>query len=614
MTEGNKMGHIKVSATRAERTPSEWLPVGARIGDLVNTWAGRSDIVAYVGPGAGGQTPACFNPLCAEVEVNVEVAFGKGISPEMIGDISKRDTLFDWPRASGAIFHEALHARYSRFSLEEAQKELSKYEFQAFMSLEESRIEKHGVDNFPANRVFLRSCALEIVLHDVQQQADEHLAHGVRSIAGLAALTCARVDAGSLDSEDVEEIKAIVIEHLGQDVYDAIREIWIKFQAHDNHTNPAYLYELVREWEKILSQLAKETGEQPEAGAPADKGILVLVDAVLEELKEAIEEAASNVAIATGNEVQEQEQKEDWQEVVDLRSKDARQKRDHEQVAHDVFSASTAEINSTGSGSLLKETRSPTPAERAAAVKIAQLLEKAKYRERDETEIQSILPPGRLRTRAVVQQAAYKAQGSMMNAEPWKRTVRKQTDDPTLKVGVMVDISGSMSAAMEPMAATAWAMSEAARRVQGRCAMVYYGSGVFPTLKPGQHLDQVKVFTAPDATEKFDKAFKSLDGSLGLLQSTGARLLVVVSDGVYTETELDKARHWVKECDRNGVAVLWLSYANEGYNPHRGYLQKITEGTSTQVIENITDPSAAALKIGQAAAKALEKIGRKNAA
>ena len=608
------MGHIKVSASRAERTPSEWLPVGARIGELVNTWAGRSDIVAYVGPGAGGETPACFNPICAEVEVNVEVAFGKGITPEMIGDISKRDTLFDWPRASGAIFHEALHARYSRFSLEAAQKELSKYEFQAFMSLEESRIEKHGVDNFPANRVFLRSCALEIVLHDVQQQAEEHLAHGVRSIAGLAALTCARVDAGSLATEDVEEIKAIVVEHLGQDVYDALREIWIKFQAHDNHTDPRYLYELVREWEEILSKLAKETGEQPEVGMPADKGILILIDAVMDELKEAIQEAASNVAIATGDEVQEQEQKEDWKEVVDLRSKAARQQRDHEQVAHDVFSKSTAEINSTGSGSLLKETRSPTPAERAAAVKIAQLLEKAKYRERDETEIQSILPPGRLRTRAVVQQAAYKAQGSMMNAEPWRRTVRKHTDDPTLKVGVMVDISGSMSAAMEPMAATAWAMSEAARRVQGRCAMVYYGSGVFPTLKPGQHLDQVNVYTAPDATEKFDKAFKSLDGSLGLLQSTGARLLVVVSDGVYTETEVDNAKHWVRECERNGVAVLWLSYESEGYNPHRGYLEKITEGTATVVLNNLKDPAAAALQIGQSAAKALEKIGRKNAA
>ena len=613
MTEGNRMAHIKISGTRAERTPSEWLPVGARIGELVNTWAGRSDIVAYVGPGAGGPTPACFNPICAEVEINIDAAFGTGITPEMIGDLTNRDNLFDWPKASGAIFHEALHARYSRYSLEAAQKELSNYEFNAFMSLEESRIEKHGVDNFPGNRVFLRACALEIVLHDVQAQADQHLAHGVRSVAGLAALTCARVDAGSLDSDDVAEIKAIVVDHLGQDVYDALREIWIKFQAHDNHTNPTYLYELAREWEKILSKLSEDIGENQDAKI-SPEGAKILIDAVIDELTKAIEEASSNVAIATGDEVQEQEQKEDWQKVVDMRSQAARQQRDHENVAYDVFSKSTSESGSTGSSSILKESRTPTPAERAAAVKIAQLLEKAKYRERDETEIQSILPPGRLRTRAVVQQAAYKAQGSMMNAEPWRRTVRKHTDDPTLKVGVMVDISGSMSAAMEPMAATAWAMSEAARRVQGRCAMVYYGSGVFPTLKPGQHLDQVNVYTAPDATEKFDKAFKSLDGSLGLLQSTGARLLVVVSDGVYTETELDNAKHWVRECERNGVAVLWLSYENEGYNPHRGYLEKITEGTATVVLNNLKDPAAAALQIGQSAAKALEKIGRKNAA
>jgi predicted nicotinamide N-methyase len=89
---------------------------------------------------------------------------------------------------------------------------------------------------------------------------------------------------------------------------------------------------------------------------------------------------------------------------------------------------------------------------------------------------------------------------------------------------------------------------------------------------------------------------------------------VVVSDGVYTETELDNAKHWVRECERNGVAVLWLSYENEGYNPHRGYLEKITEGTATVVLNNLKDPAAAALQIGQSAAKALEKIGRKNAA
>lgn len=613
MTEGHSMAHIKYSATRAERTQPEWLAVGSQIGELVNTWAGRSDIVAYVGPGAGGPAPACFNPPLAEVEVNVDVAFGSGTSPETIGDLRKRDTLFDWPKGAGAIFHEALHARYSRFNLEKAAEALTKHEYNALTSLEESRIEHHGVVNFPHNRVFLRACALEIVLHDINASADEHLTHGVRAVAGLAALTCARADAGSLDHGDVEEIKTIVIEFLGEDVYNSLRSIWLRFQAHDNHTNPTELYELAREWEKLLADLATERGE-PETPQPGGPGsdVIVIVDGVIEEIKEALEEAAGEVAIASNDEVQDQEQKEDWKEVVDTRSKAARQQKDHKQVADQVFSKTTAEMGDTnGSRSRLAEVRDPLPAERAAAVKIANLLERAKYRERDEHEITSILPPGRLRTRAMVQEAAYRAQGSMMHAQPWKRTVRKHTDDPTLKIGVMVDISGSMGSAMNPMAVTAWAMSEAGRRVQAQTAMVYYGEDVFPTLKPGQHLDKVNVYTAPDGTEKFDKAFKALDGSLNLLHGSGARLLVVVSDGCYTDTEVEKARAWVRECDKEGVAVVWLPFDPYG---RTGYAQRIANGTSTVILGDVKDPAEAAVTIGQAAADALSKIGRRNAA
>ena len=607
------MGHIKYSATRAERTPSEWLPVGAQIGSLVNTWAGRSDIVAYVGPGAGGPTPACFNPPVAEVEVNVDIAFGAGALPADIGDLTERDTLFDWPKAAGAIFHEALHARYSRFNLEKALEELSMNEYRALMSLEESRIEHHGVVNFPNNRVFLRACALEIVLHDINASADEHLAHGVRAVAGLAALTCARADAGSLDQADVEEIKTIVIEFLGTEVYASLRDIWVRFQAHDNHTNPAVLYELAREWEKLLADLATERGE-PETPTPGGPGseILVIVDGIISDIKEALEEAAGDVAIASNDEVQDQEQKEEWKQVVDMRSQAARQQKDHKQVADDVFGKTTSEMGVTrGSRSRLAEMRDPLPSERAAAVKIANLLERAKYRERDEHEIASILPPGRLRTRAMVQEAAYRAQGSMMHAQPWKRTVRKHTDDPTLKIGVMVDISGSMASAMSPMAVTAWAMSEAGRRVQAKTAMVYYGEDVFPTLKPGQHLDKVNVYTAPDGTEKFDKAFKALNGGLDLLSGSGARLLVVVSDGCYTNIETERAQFWVRECDKAGVAVLWLPFDRGGRS---GYADRITAGTSTIVLSDVSDPAEAAVTIGKAAADALGKIGRKNAA
>jgi hypothetical protein len=141
--------------------------------------------------------------------------------------------------------------------------------------------------------------------------------------------------------------------------------------------------------------------------------------------------------------------------------------------------------------------------------------------------------------------------------------------------------------------------------------MVYYGSGVFPTLKPGQHLSEVNVYTAPDGTERFDKAFKALDGSLNLLNGTGARLLVVVSDGCYTPDEIENAKKWVRECEKSGVAIMWLPFTQEY---QLGYVRSIVKGTSVALLQDVKDPADAALQIGKAAADALTKIGARNAA
>ena len=179
---------------------------------------------------------------------------------------------------------------------------------------------------------------------------------------------------------------------------------------------------------------------------------------------------------------------------------------------------------------------------------------------------------------------------------------------PELKVGVMVDISGSMGDAMNPMAVTAWVMSEAVRRVQGKAAMVYYGNDVFATLKPGQHLREVNVYTAPDGTEKFDAAFKSLDGSMNLLQGSGARLLVIVSDGDYVTEERQAAQKWVRECERAGVGVLWITFRGKDSLP-----QKYLAGTSGQVVVSDGVASKVAKTIGEAAARALTKVGARRA-
>lgn len=593
------MAHIHARETRAEATPTEWLKVGAQIGRLTNEWAMRHDVIGYVGPGAGGPAPACFNPILAEVEVNVDVAFGKGITPDKIGDLNERSVQYDWPKASGAIFHEALHARYSRWSLIDAQKILTPAEFKAINLLEETRIESFGVNDIPGNRGFLRACALEIVIADVEEGLAKLTS--TRAAAHLAALTLARVDAGVLEREDVEPIADVIEPFLGEDLLVQLRSIWNRFQMHDLHYNAEPLYELAREWVKAIEDAATERGETSEQPTPE-------MQQFIEELMDALSDAADFAAIGSQEDLNDQQTSEEWAEIVTSKSKASKEAKENKDVANEIFAKGTGPAPVSKTGSRLYTKRQPTSAERAAAVKVAQMLDKAKYRERDAVDVSSVLPPGRLRTRAIVQNSALKSKGIMTQAEPWRRTVRRHTDEPTLKVGVMVDISGSMGYAMEPMAVTAWVMSEAAKRTQAKCAMVYYGSDVFPTLKPGQHLSEVNVYSAPDGTEKFNKAFKALDGSLQLLAGSGARLLVIVSDGHYTGEEYEHAKKWLKRCQEEGVAVLWLPFERDGM------AKRIASGTDAVVLEGTLDPAAAATEIGKAAAAALTKVGTRAAA
>jgi len=592
------MAHIHAKGTRAEATSPIWLRTGAQIGRLANEWAGRSDLVAYVGPGAGGPTPACYNPQLAEIEVNVDVAFAAGINPETIGDLSERTTQFEWPRASGAIFHEALHAKYSRWSLPAALEVLTEREYTAINLLEETRIESIGAFESPQNRPFLRACALDIVLGDMKEAPEMS---STRMAAQLAGLTLARVDADVLERDDVEAIADLLDAFIGEDLMVKLRSIWNRFQMHEEHTNAEPLYELAREWVRVVDEAVEERGEsETKEPTPEEQQFM-------EELMDALAEAAEMAAINAQGDVDDQQQSEEWQQQASSKASKAKESKDHKDTANDVFAKGTGPQPMSKTSSRLREKRVPTSAERSAAVKVATMLEKAKYRERDAVEVKSVLPPGRLRTGALVQGAALKAKGVMSQTEPWRHTKRTQTDEPTLTVGVMVDISGSMSSAMEPMAVTAWVMSEAAKRTQARCAMVYYGSDVFPTLKPGQHLSEVNVYSAPDGTEKFNKAFKALNGGLNLLDGRGARLLVVVSDGCYTPEEVVKAQHWMKRCHESGVGILWLPFDNAGY------ARRITHGTDAVIVENTFDPAKAAVEIGNAAATALTKVGKRAA-
>lgn len=588
------MAHIHYTQERGTKSAPEWNKVGIAIGELANRWSGRYDIVAHMAEEVSGGAPALFKPLISEVQVSTNQVFAN-VKPEQVGDLTDKEVQFEFPKAVGAVLHEALHARYSHWDIEEAHRALKKQEFEAMMLLEEGRIEAQGVKEMPWGKNFLQACAMDLVIADSEESFKTQA--NTYSAANMVALVHARLMAGILDESNCPDLVELIDQHLTTSVVGQLREVIRKFQAHDAHGDPTALYPLAKEWVKIVNRAAKENGEPtPEEQQQAAQDF---VDA----MKKAMKEASESTDVSSAQNLNAQEEKESWEKQVGEQKQESKEKDKNADMAKQVFSRVTTGV----SGSRLQEERPAKPEERSAAVTIARMLEQAKYRERSQTEIKSFSPPGRLRTRAMVQNSAMKARGVVASAEPWRRTVRKHTDDPNLTVGVMVDISGSMHSAMEPMATTAWVLSEAVRRVQGRTAMVYYGSSVFPTLKPGQHLDKVRVFTADDSTEEFDDAFRALDGGLDLLHGSGARLLVVVSDGHYRQDQRDRAKEWVKKCGDAGVAVLWMPFS-DAYNAKR----LVRMNPNAQVLEGVLDPAKAATEVGKAASTALTKVGQRN--
>jgi len=623
------MSHHTLNSRPVGRVDYAWLGVNASVGKLVNQWSLRQDLVVALAEVTTIGAPACFNPASAEIEVSIPKAFGVGVSPDQVGEMTLRKNQLKHAVGAGAIYHEALHARVSRWSLESASKELTPREFRFLNAMEESRIEYWGCVFLPKNRSLLRACAIEIVMDELDEQAKN--ISKVDAAAFLSLLTLARVDAGVLDSRDiVDSVHEIITEVLSDDVVAKLREVWKDFQTHDDHANALPLYDLTREFLKILDERKEETGEEegqePEGGCekpggeggepgtqtgkgePTPEQVQDFKD-FIEKVKEAVKENQEAVNVSNQTELDDEIESEERKEEVEAHNEAKQMRDERKDLADKVFNQDDA-VGSHVSGektrSRLIDSRLPSGDELASANRIANALRKAKYRERSQTRIASVVPPGRLRSRAFIQGQAQKARGINAPVEAWRTTKRKTTEDPTLNVGIIVDISGSMKSAMTPMAITAWVMSEAVRRVQGKAAMVYCGHDVFATLKPGQRLNKVSTYTASDSTEEFDKAFKALDGAMNLTHADGAKLLVVVSDGHYRPDQKDHARKLLRDADKNGVAILWLTFDGKVSEP-----SELLKGTAGKVVDlkSTESPTTASAIIGDAAAKALSAIG-----
>jgi hypothetical protein len=598
---------------KRRQTDGPWMDVNVHVGDLVASWAERTDLITYMGKDAGVIAAAVYFPTMLQIEVNTDAAFGDHIKPSDVGDLTIRSQQFKFAKASGAIMHEAGHAKFTPDDLEGVMERLTENEYQAFMLLEETRMEKRMVRHLPHNRAFLRACALEIVFGDIEEAAKEM--SGTRAAAHSAALSMARVDAGVLEKADIKKLDSKLRDVLGNDLVSKLRSLWKEFHGcvdpKRNLKDVEKMEEIAIKWNRIVQDAAEENGEGAEReggkgheGDGRDGNPSEIDEETMKKILEAFADAAKDAEIGAEIEAQGQRQQEQYEQEAKESKEQQRQRAESQKNSTKVFTNYMAP-EASGSNSRLVEERSATHEERRAAHIVASELERAKYQDRIRIESDSELPPGRLRMRAVIQQDGMRQSNRFAKTEPFKQVKTRHAEDPELTMGVMVDISGSMGGAMEPMGVTAWVLAEAVRRIQGTLAMVYYGYGVFPTLKPGETQDRVRIYSAADGHEECGIAARALDGELDLTMGSGARLVVIVSDGQYRPNKEAGLVEMFDLWERAGVGVLWVGYGHstsaKAHCDARSNMEYILPDAS---------PSQVALQIGRAAAKALENASQ----
>lgn len=570
-------GDTATAATDPE-TLAAWGRVGSLLTERVPEHADREDLIVTVAPGGTPSgAPAQFAPSTATITLDAAV-FGPTADPrDLTAAACNPET---YPAAFGALIHEAAHAAHSAWS---AAADTPRAAHAAAELLEEARIEARQITRRPADRRWLRACAIDLVLADL----DEAGAEEKWAAAHCAALILGREDAGILEPTETRAAAIIAEDILGTDTLTALRTLWNEaFDVEDDDAGK--MLELGRRWCATLGA----DPERPHPGA-LDSGSVSGGPGGIG----AVIKAAAHATGAWIEKHDAQDYADPYATVLGERAKT----RSAEQAAAQTAKRRADKVfggHGAGHarGNPVTGTRPPTVRERAAASTLAKELRRAAYRERAETTVTSALPPGRLNMRGALARDAQRNAGSLPTAEPWIATTRRHTPTPPLRVGIAIDVSGSMAPAVGPLASAAWILAAAVHLTGPRAdtATVAFGNALTAITHPGAAPALVTVFDAPDGTERPAGAVDALDASLGLTRPGAARLLVIASDGAFAahgEPEALKAR--LARLTSSGCAVLHLAFTRRALPiPH-----------STLLV--IDDPTTAPDAIGRAAAKAL---------
>ncbi|MFF5336895.1 hypothetical protein [Streptomyces sp. NPDC013181] len=562
-------------------SPAAWLRVGAELGDRLVAVSGRQDLLVTCRPGTRSGAPAAYFPTLGEVEFDAGLFAPlkpHEIHPRIVGDEER------YPAAWGVFVHEAAHAAHSVWL---APAGASPRAVEAALLLEESRVEGVHLVTRPTDRPYLRTSARTLVMPDIANPTLQ----GVEHAAAVAALILGRRDVGILDAGETRAVADLCESVLGADLLAALTRIWTAAHRCADHDATTMLTR-GQEWCDALDAAA------PARPVPANLTDLLssAVGAVMDNT--AATDAADLAAQSAADSAMEAKSKAQAED----RAQRAGRRRKAAATAKSVFNTRGTTVTPDGTpapyGSPVTGTRRPTAAEQSAAARLSRALRAAAYRERVEERTTSPTPPGRLNMGRALARDAQRAAGSLPTAEPFTHTRRRTSPTPPLRVGIAVDVSGSMRAACAPVASAAWIVARAATLTDrdSRTATIAYDHHLTALTRPTHRaLEHVTTFDANGASHNLGDAIDALDHGLELSRPGTGRLLVIVTDAQYRSDETAQAVTRVKQLTTAGCAVLQLTLT-----PKSRHLPGTT-------LLHLPQPSSAPAAIAAAATDAIRK-------
>ncbi|MCK9903603.1 VWA domain-containing protein [Frankia sp. Cpl3] len=532
--------HTHHDPTTAGIDPTDdWLRISSDMTRAVAVLADRHDLVVTCAPGAGRGAPAMMIPALATIEVDGAL-LPPTIDPATVHPL----TPADWPRYPalwGALVHECAHAAHTRWDPPPTQAHTPAAEAAAL--LEESRAEAAYLGRRRTGRRWLRAVIREVVMPDFLPTPDPsapaptvpgpstpaapdptvpapagagpsvpgapavsgpavHAPMSPASAACAAALLLARADVGTIYAGEVRQVRDIVTGILGADVLAQFQRIWREaHQCADDDT--ATMMRLGQEWADLL---AEQPDPAPSTSAdPTSTPLAQAISAALGEI------AANDDRLPYG-------------------------------------------------ATALAGVRTPTDEERAAARRLTARLRAASVPERVPVTVASATPPGRLRMRGALAADAQRAAGAVPTARPFTRTQRRRVPNPPLRLGIAVDVSGSMRPFARPAASAAWITATAAAHIPDtRTSTVIFGQKVRELTHPGKAPARVPEFESLDGWEETTAAIEHLTGLLRLDQPGATRMLVIISDGRFQTSERLRAEILLPRLAAAGCHLLWIA-------------------------------------------------------